>query len=75
MLWDESYDNEIDFSKRTEMIIKEVKDLCNLSFEELTQKFRKIKNICIYNREVLVKLYYRNYKYNQLLQCLKKEII
>ena len=39
------------------------------------EKFRKIKNICIYNREVLVKLYYRNYKYNQLLQCLKKEII
>jgi hypothetical protein len=75
MLWDESYDDELDFAKRTEMIIKEVKDLCNLSFEELTQKFRKIKNICIYNREVLVKLYYRNYKYNQLLQCLKKEII
>ena len=74
-IWNEDYDSEENFEKRVEMIIKEVKLLCELSLEELREKISKIKNICIYNREQLVKLYYENHKYKTLLKCLKKTVI
>ena len=74
-IWNEDYDSEENFEKRVEMIIKEVKLLCELSLEELREKISKIKNICIYNREQLVKLYYENHKYKTLLKCPKKTVI
>lgn len=74
-VWDESYDNEVDMKKRVKMIITEVAKLCEMELDELAEYFQKIKNICIYNREYLVKLNNMNYKYKQLTSVLKKDLV
>jgi len=74
-IWDESYDSELNLEKRIEMIISEVKKLTDLTLEQLDEKIQKIKNICIYNRELLVKLNYKNLKYQNLKECLKTKVI
>ena len=74
-IWDESYDNELDLNTRIEKIISEVKKLTNISLEELHEKIQKTKNICIYNREWLVKLHHKNLKYQNLKKCLQKPVI
>jgi hypothetical protein len=74
-IWDESYDSELNLENRIEMIISEVKKLTDLTLEQLDEKIQKIKNICIYNRELLVKLNYKNLKYQNLKECLKTKVI
>ena len=74
-VWDESYDNELDMKLRVGMIVEEVKKLCDMDLSELQEYLQKIKNICIYNREHLVKLYEENYKYKQLTSILKKDLV
>ena len=74
-VWDESYDNELDMKIRVGMIVEEVKKLCDMELSQLQEYLQKIKNICIYNREHLVKLYEDNFKYKQLISVLKKDLV
>ena len=74
-IWNESYDEEENFENRVEMIISEVKKLTELSLDELLQKIQEIKNICIYNREQLVKIFHENPRYRNLKKCLQKTVI
>lgn len=50
---DESYDEELDNSKRIYMIAKEVERLSNFSDTEVNDFISKVKDICEYNFEVL----------------------
>ena len=74
-IWNESYDEEENFENRVEMIISVVKKLTELSLDELLQKIQEIKNICIYNREQLVKIFHENPRYRNLKKCLQKTVI
>ena len=74
-IWNEAYDEEENLDNRIEMVIDEVKKLTELSLDELLEKIQKIKNICIYNRELLVKIYHENPRYKNLKKCLQKTVI
>ena len=50
---DESYDSEIDDTKRMRMVIEETKRLCNLSDDELKNFLSKAKEITEYNHQLL----------------------
>jgi hypothetical protein len=54
--WDESYDMEIDFKKRTEMVFNIVKDLCNKSKNEMNDMVKEMEQILIHNKRTLHKL-------------------
>ena len=51
--WDESYDSELNFPKRCDMIIHEVKQLCNKSQSELIQMLKDMEEILIHNKKLL----------------------
>lgn len=51
---DESYDLEVDNSKRLEMINNEIKRLCNIPIEELKRQLKDIENILVYNQMKLL---------------------
>lgn len=55
--WDESYDNEFDFKKRTDMVFNIVKDLCSKSKEEMNDMVREMEDILIHNKKILHRLY------------------
>jgi hypothetical protein len=55
--WDESYDDEVDFKTRTQMILNIVKSLCSKSKEEMTLMIKEMESILIHNKKVLHKLY------------------
>jgi hypothetical protein len=55
--WDESYDDEMDFKTRTQMILNIVKDLCSKSKEEMTSMIKEMESVLIHNKKVLHKLY------------------
>ena len=64
---DESYDQEEDDIKRTFMIMREVKKLCNLEPDELKEFLQFAKEIVVYNYNLLVSknkwTYPLNYKW------------
>ena len=51
--WDESYDSELNFPKRCDMIINEVKQLCNKPQSELIQMLKDMEEILIHNKKLL----------------------
>ena len=51
---DESYDNEPNDVKRLKMILNEVNRLCNLTELELFEFIDKVKEITIYNHNLLI---------------------
>jgi hypothetical protein len=55
--WDESYDDEMDFKTRTQMILNIVKDLCSKSKEEMTSMIKEMESVLIHNKKILHKLY------------------
>ena len=55
--WDESYDDEVDFKTRTQMILNIVKDLCSKSKEEMTSMIKEMESVLIHNKKILHKLY------------------
>jgi hypothetical protein len=55
--WDESYDDEVDFKTRTQIILNIVKDLCSKSKEEMTLMIKEMESVLIHNKKVLHKLY------------------
>jgi hypothetical protein len=52
---DESYDLEIDNSKRLELIVSEINRILNLSEHEYKEMLTEMKEICEYNYELLLK--------------------
>ena len=54
--WDESYDEEKDFKKRTEMLINLVKELTDKSFEEWNEMLTNMEPILRHNKNVLLKM-------------------
>lgn len=46
---DESYDNEQDPAKRIEMVVAELKKLCQLSMTEINQMYQEMKEVLDYN--------------------------
>jgi len=55
--WDESYDDEFDFKKRTNMVLQIVKKLCSLSKEEWNTLIYEMQDILIFNKKLLNKLW------------------
>lgn len=51
---DESYDNEFNESARMLMIVKEIKRLCELSPDQLTDFLNNAREICEYNYQILM---------------------
>jgi hypothetical protein len=51
--WDESYDNEQDFKKRTDMVMKQVKLVCNKSKSEMIDMVKEMQPILQYNKSLL----------------------
>jgi hypothetical protein len=54
--WDESYDEELDFKKRANMVFEITKQLCNKSHEEWIQMLTEMENLLMYNKNILHKL-------------------
>lgn len=50
--WDESYDNEPDLNKRTEMVVKIIQDLKNKSKDELIQIRNEMKETLNWNQHI-----------------------
>jgi len=61
-IFDESYDKEIDESKRLYMIIEEIKKIINWSSKEKKQKFKSVQRIAEYNKNLLEERAEHNYK-------------
>lgn len=57
--WDESYDNEFDFKKRSEMVLNIVKELCSKSKDEWNQLLREMSDTLYFNKKQLHKLNYK----------------
>lgn len=47
--WDESYDEEINFKKRFDKILKIVTDICNMSYDELYLIREQMNSVCMHN--------------------------
>ena len=58
--WDESYDSETNFPKRCDLIIKEIKKLCDKPKSELIQMLKDMEEILIYNKKLLHSFYTSN---------------
>lgn len=68
--WDESYDSEINYKKRCEMIISEVKKLCNKSQKEMIEMIGDMQEILIYNKKLLHSFYTSNRTQKLLIENL-----
>lgn len=55
--WDESYDSETNFRKRTDMVIEQVKLVCNKSPKEMNDMILEMKDILTYNKHLLRQLF------------------
>jgi hypothetical protein len=64
---DESYDLIEDDSERLLAIVKETKRLCDLNPQELSEFLDNCKEICEYNREVMMSKTITDYRHNIIL--------
>jgi hypothetical protein len=69
--WDEGYDDVEDFKRRLEIVLKLINELNQKSIEELNELYQKTKNICIYNRDLFIKLNVKNL--NDILNDIENE--
>lgn len=68
--WDESYDTEPNFKLRCNMIINEVKKLCNKSQEEMIEMIKSMEDILIHNKKLLHSFYTNNRSENMFRNSL-----
>tara|TARA_B100000927_G_scaffold289993_1_gene287752 strand:+ start:2966 stop:4078 length:1113 start_codon:yes stop_codon:yes gene_type:complete len=54
--WDESYDQEIDFIKRTNMVANIVKDLSNYTHKQMQEMLNDMDEVLKFNRKVLLEM-------------------
>lgn len=67
--WDESYDKEKNFKKRTELLVNQIKILCNKTHEEWIEMLKEMKPILYYNQNLLKQKYIsKSYEKNLLNQ-------
>lgn len=57
--WDESYDDEFDFKKRSEMVLNIVKYLCSKTKEEWNELLKEMSDVLYFNKKQLHKLSYK----------------
>lgn len=55
--WDESYDLEMDFKKRANMVFDIVKELCSKTKEEWNNLLAEMQEVLIYNQKHLHRIY------------------
>lgn len=73
--WDESYDKEKDFKKRTQMILELVKDLTSKSFEDWNGLLKDMEPILRHNKNVLLKMErYKQFPYDIIRNILNHTI-
>ncbi len=68
--WDESYDSEKNYKKRCDMIIIEVKKLCNKTQSEMIEMIKNMESILIHNKKLLHSFYTTNRTQKILLENL-----
>jgi hypothetical protein len=74
--WDESYDNETDYKKRTELLVKQIVILCNKTHEEWIKMLQEMQPILYYNKNLLKQKYISNsYEENLLNQFTKNTML
>jgi hypothetical protein len=70
---DESYDNEPNKNKRGTMVVDELNKFSSLTMDELKKIREEMFEICEYNKQHFLTLFYQNWEYNTNLK-LKKYI-
>ena len=74
--WDESYDNETDYKKRTKLLVKQIQILCNKTHEEWITMLQEMQPILYYNKNLLKQKYISNsYEENLLNQFTKNTML
>jgi len=71
--WDESYDSELDFKKRVEMTLKEIKSICSKTPTEMIEMIKEMKPTLEYNKNLLKELFVNGEFENKLLTQLYKK--
>jgi hypothetical protein len=72
--WDESYDTELDFKKRANLVLSIVNELCSKSKEEMNTLVSEMKNVLIHNKNLLHKLSTSKEFEKQIFKILIKNI-
>jgi len=70
--WDESYDLELNFKKRTEMSLKEIKSICSKTPTEMIEMIKEMQPILEYNKNLLRELFVNGEFENKLLKQLSE---
>ncbi len=70
--WDESYDLEVNFKKRTDMSLKEIKSICSKTPTEMIEMIKEMQPILEYNKNLLKKLFVNGEFEKKLLNQLKE---
>lgn len=70
--FDETYDLEEDENKRLQMIIKNVKKLCDMDITEIHKLYKSIKPKLIHNHNLLIDFYKNEKTLNQFIKILEK---
>jgi len=74
--WDESYDNETNYKKRTELLVKQIEILCNKTHEEWIVMLQEMQPILHYNKNLLKEKYTsKSYEKNLLNQFNKNTML
>jgi len=74
--WDESYDDEKNYKKRTELLVNQVKILCNKTHEEWILMLQEMQPILHYNKNLLKEKYTsKSYEKNLLNQFNKNTML
>jgi hypothetical protein len=61
---DESYDNELDKNKRGTMVVDELNKFSSLTIDELKKIREEMFEICEYNKQHFLTLFYKDWEYN-----------
>lgn len=70
--FDETYDLEEDENKRLQMVIENVKKLCELDIDEIHKLYKSIKPKLIHNHNLLIDFYKKNKTLKEFTKILSK---
>jgi hypothetical protein len=73
-LFDEGYDTIENNFERLNLILSEIDRICKLPHEEVKKLYKMYFDICIYNREHLVKNFSKKDSYRELFSLINKNI-
>jgi len=72
--WDESYDLELNFKKRTEMSLKEIKSICSKTPTEMIEMIKEMQPTLEYNKNLLRELFVNSEYEKKLINQLEEPI-